>query len=812
MCPNIRNTKSTPAQRRQEIAEWPRTLLYRFTESAYDIAKTASACVLIEAKVYREFGSYLPLLVCPILIIETRDSEMFLKSVADLTRKVPETSSNRNVTINLEAFPDRTAPVLLLDKLSKRQSIGYEAHDRTALKATPVFVWKETDPDKMIFLINKFAFEAATDQKIRSDKATTAAWREVNSLRRQLEESNETVFAISKTLRGTNQYVPHVASLLAPTPDVLEIDNPHRVTTIEQMIPWPSRGLAGIDLLFSWNQPTGTDEIEIELRSGDTSETLRRWTLAYAVAVGWVHLPLDVTLHEEHTFLILKIVCGGTLNDRPKPQLTISNNTRYEGLDVVLDGTAVDGKSLAFRVWQAPPGLPLPYNSLGGRSANPISASRPFVMPAHWNLTQYEPLHPLKAALIEAPDLVSVADRVLGLHPLADGIAAVRIPGLLIDRASRIMADVEVANPNGPCVEFAMLAVKQGQKLTEFPTDNGSFPEFYIFSGWHAVAPNGRGIVDLWRNDDRPGNYDVVLATRTLNKAPTTYAWARWSEFRVEWRPAIGRPVDSSGDTLSDLSMLAAIRRVRESRIRRAKHFKRQGTPLVTLIAPIHRPNDLDHLIQQLGCQQYVALEIIIVLHTPDITREDVSAACRRNGTADTRVSRIIEAGSVPNLGSCLNLGVSNSDGEIVMKIDADDYYGREYVGDMVAAYLESGSDIVGKSEWFVYFKDDDELTLFKSEPRFSFSQQVAGGTLTIGRHVFEKVAFRENIKSGSDKCFQLDAAAQGYRIWSADPFNYIHVRSSDPKRHTWQSSSDVFRPKDYSEYGGRSGFWRAVV
>ena len=59
-------------------------------------------------------------------------------------------------------------------------------------------------------------------------------------------------------------------------------------------------------------------------------------------------------------------------------------------------------------------------------------------------------------------------------------------------------------------------------------------------------------------------------------------------------------------------------------------------------------------------------------------------------------------------LGDALNAGVEASRGELVTKMDDDDYYSTEHLWDLVLALEYSGADLVGKAAEFVYLEEID--------------------------------------------------------------------------------------------------------
>ena len=56
-------------------------------------------------------------------------------------------------------------------------------------------------------------------------------------------------------------------------------------------------------------------------------------------------------------------------------------------------------------------------------------------------------------------------------------------------------------------------------------------------------------------------------------------------------------------------------------------------------------------------------------------------------------------------LGDALNAGVETANGELVTKMDDDDYYSIEHLWDLVLALEYSGADLVGKGAEFVYLQ-----------------------------------------------------------------------------------------------------------
>lgn len=65
----------------------------------------------------------------------------------------------------------------------------------------------------------------------------------------------------------------------------------------------------------------------------------------------------------------------------------------------------------------------------------------------------------------------------------------------------------------------------------------------------------------------------------------------------------------------------------------------------------------------------------------------------------------------------------------------------------------------------------------------------VAGPTFVVKKVIFDKIKF-EARNTGEDSSFLKNIVDAGYKIYAADPFNFIQYRS-DPKNHTWNIADE---------------------
>ena len=177
--------------------------------------------------------------------------------------------------------------------------------------------------------------------------------------------------------------------------------------------------------------------------------------------------------------------------------------------------------------------------------------------------------------------------------------------------------------------------------------------------------------------------------------------------------------------------------------------------------------------------QTYENKELIII--------DDVGPESAADVIPDEDNIRYIQLDTHTPLGNKLNIGVEKSHGEIIQKLDDDDYYHPEFLTTTVTHHLkhDTGHSIVGFGCFLVLIAATGEL-------RFSGHGWCAGGTLCFSRQLWEKGHFR-NVPRAVDWWFLKDHEPQ--RIKILNPELYIHVRHS--AGHLWKTMGQL----DVTEY-----------
>lgn len=208
--------------------------------------------------------------------------------------------------------------------------------------------------------------------------------------------------------------------------------------------------------------------------------------------------------------------------------------------------------------------------------------------------------------------------------------------------------------------------------------------------------------------------------------------------------------------------------------------------PSASVILCTNRMTFLEHAVAQLNAQTYTPREAVVVLHGDsfsDTVQHELAAAI--NGPAV-----VLRRPSSNTLGDALNAGLDAAAGQIISKMDDDDWYAEAHLSDMIDALESSGAHLVGKGPEFVFLAADN-VTIHRpgggGERRSTF---VAGGTLTGYQSTFDAVGGFRRVNVGEDQRLLNDVAAAGLAIYRTHGFGYLLHRHGS---HTWEAPTEYF-------------------
>jgi hypothetical protein len=217
--------------------------------------------------------------------------------------------------------------------------------------------------------------------------------------------------------------------------------------------------------------------------------------------------------------------------------------------------------------------------------------------------------------------------------------------------------------------------------------------------------------------------------------------------------------------------------------------------PLVSVVFATRREEWLEHGLAQVARQSYRPRELVVCLHG-DAFSAEAEARVRKLGA-----DKVVRVEAELTLGDALNAGVAVAEGELVTKMDDDDYYSVDHLWDLVLALEYSGADLVGKGAEFVYLEDVD-LTIrrFMGDAE-SDHPRLAGGGMMARREPLEGIGGWPSRTRGEDTWIVKNFKRAGRATYRTHGFGYILNRHF--RGHTWNPAVDYFLVQSQREWRG---------
>jgi len=205
--------------------------------------------------------------------------------------------------------------------------------------------------------------------------------------------------------------------------------------------------------------------------------------------------------------------------------------------------------------------------------------------------------------------------------------------------------------------------------------------------------------------------------------------------------------------------------------------------PSCSVVLATMRPEQLELALGQFSRQRGVERELILVAHGFKIDdgwlRERARYACT-----------VVQAPSSAVLGDVLNMGLARASGDVIVKMDDDDYYGPDFLLDLLLARHYSGADLVGTAAEFMYLSGEHR-TLRRRQESELFAESVAGGTIMVGREHLRELGGFPSLRVGEDQVLCNEVRTLGGSVYRSHGLGYVRRRS--PNGHTWDPGLDYF-------------------
>jgi hypothetical protein len=203
--------------------------------------------------------------------------------------------------------------------------------------------------------------------------------------------------------------------------------------------------------------------------------------------------------------------------------------------------------------------------------------------------------------------------------------------------------------------------------------------------------------------------------------------------------------------------------------------------PGVSVVLATKRPEMLAFALRQVRKQRGVHLQLVLACHgfTPD------ESVVRESGLEQVVVRRHDEA---TLFGDVLADAVSAADGDLVLKMDDDDWYGSDFVADLLLARAYSGAELVGAPAEQHYLVPKD-VTVRRGHRAELYASFVAGGTILVDRGLLREVGSFRSVRKYVDAQLLHAVTRAGAAIYRTHGLGYLLRRNATG--HTWEVDMD---------------------
>ncbi|MFI9588898.1 glycosyltransferase [Nonomuraea sp. NPDC052265] len=411
-------------------------------------------------------------------------------------------------------------------------------------------------------------------------------------------------------------------------------------------------------------------------------------------------------------------------------------------------------------------------------------------------------------APVERPTIVAASWESLGRpggagSPLAD-------PDVLSEPSMVPPVDERLVNPQGfvttPSRGMAALAERDGRwsvlldgKVVTTFAESGGVTDADV-----ARLRQIRGVEVGWQHPHSGPLAAVrVLAGLAAAGVPlVTGAVPRWAGALGDELAAL---LPAAPDLSDDLRREEHSIRLRRAALRThgvAARWEQFGAPapappLTSVLLATRRADMVPFALRQITRQRDAQLEVVLALHGVPREHPDVAAAL----AAFDGPLTVYEADPGAVFGEVLNEAAARASGSFLLKMDDDDWYGPDFLADLLLAHAYSGAQVVGTVPEFVYLASID-VTVHRSQVTEQITSFVAGGTILVERSAFQAVGGFRPLRRSVDTQFQEALQAAGGQIYRTHGLGYI-LRRGPASAHTWQEPIGTFLRRNRRQWRG---------
>lgn len=202
--------------------------------------------------------------------------------------------------------------------------------------------------------------------------------------------------------------------------------------------------------------------------------------------------------------------------------------------------------------------------------------------------------------------------------------------------------------------------------------------------------------------------------------------------------------------------------------------------PTVSVVLATRRPDLVAQACAQVEAQRNVEVELILARHGFQGGGEVPGSP------GPSRVD--LDLPSDTPFGTVLNIASLRAGGDWLLKMDDDDWYGPDFIADLVLAQRYSAAEVTGVPPEFWYLEGRDTTVRHRWTSEV-FVDFVAGGSLLVDRRTFAEVGGFRPLRRHVDAALLRAVRESGGRIYRTHGLGY-HLRRG-AHGHTWLHDDD---------------------
>lgn len=198
----------------------------------------------------------------------------------------------------------------------------------------------------------------------------------------------------------------------------------------------------------------------------------------------------------------------------------------------------------------------------------------------------------------------------------------------------------------------------------------------------------------------------------------------------------------------------------------------------VSVLLATRRPEQLEFALAQVARQRGVReLELVLAPHGFEVDPARVRDVVGID-------ARVVPAPADAVFGDVLHAAASAADGEVLLKMDDDDWYAPDVVADLLRARAYSGAQLVGMPPELHYVAAVDR-TIKRGHPSELYAGVVAGGTMLVDRSALREVGGFRSVRMYVDRQLLTAIIAAGGEVYRTHGLGYVLRRNESG--HTWE-------------------------